>query len=486
MHRSELFWLEATTITFRNEEHSMKKTATCILMMFCLVWMSGASAAWAKHGPGHPQKPNHWEYKGVNSVEAFADIKHYKWELAVPPYGPMDKIALHRMVAEPHNDKMAPEQPAPDKRKVIFIIPGTWSVGYSPSSNPDESIALFLALNGYDVYGMDFRTSYVPNRAYHQFEPLGIDIAPTGEWTYGLFREDIKACVEKTKQISRARKIFLGGISRGVTQMWIYASKYLDDVKGLIGMDGGGIKSAPTATTKILADMTPEEIEAATQAYESALETFQATGVLLTEISGYEQGQFGAMVPYSEKPVGFDTFDAAVAAYKATFPYPLPDPPAPVTSAIELSAYNYFWSWGQGIVSNVYTPYPGGNGETYMNPETMNAARANNTRYWPNVQNMETSATFGGGGMSAYDDCPFLDYDDHWQEIDVPVLSLNGELTCRGGCANTSIEYTLNNLATDDTTLIHLPGYGHLDVYYGTHSREDMKEPLLEWLNENR
>ena len=83
----------------------MKKTAAFILMMVCLAWMSGASAAWAKHGHGSPQKPNPWEYKGVNSVEAFADIKHYKWELAVPPYGPMDKIALHRMVNEPRNHK---------------------------------------------------------------------------------------------------------------------------------------------------------------------------------------------------------------------------------------------------------------------------------------------------------------------------------------------------------------------------------------------
>jgi hypothetical protein len=116
----------------------------------------------------------------------------------------------------------------------------------------------------------------------------------------------------------------------------------------------------------------------------------------------------------------------------------------------------------------------------------LNAARANNTRYWLNVQNMETSAAFGGGGMARYDDCPFLDYDDHWKEIDVPVLSLNGELSCRGGCAGSSIEYTLNNLATDDVTLIYLKGYGHLDVYFGTHSREDMKEPMLKLLDQKK
>lgn len=466
----------------------MKKNVYLSLVFFCLACLLSVPAAWAKknHNSGC-RKNNTWQYKGVNSVEKFSNIKHYKWELTVPPYGPMDKIALHRMVDEPRNEVMLPGKPAPDRRKVIFIIPGTWSVGYSPSSNPDESIPLFLALNGYDVYGMDFRTSYIPNRAYHQFEPLDIDISTTSNWTYGVFREDIKACVDKTKQISRARKIFLGGISRGVTQMWIYASKYLDDVKGLIGMDGGGIKGAPEPDViKILADMTPDEIETATQTYNSALEDFKASGLLLSEINGYEQGQFGALVPYSESPLGFATFEEAVADLKAASTSPLPDPPMPVTNSIELSSYAYFWSWGQGIVSNVYTPYPGGNGETYMNPETMNASRANNTRYWPNVQNQETSTTFGGGGLALYDDCPFLDYDDHWQEIDVPVLSLNGELTCRGGCEGSPIEYTLNNLTTKDVTLIYLPGFGHLDVYYGTHSREMMKEPMLEWLNQKK
>ncbi|UCD80898.1 MAG: hypothetical protein JSW26_05565, partial [Desulfobacterales bacterium] len=167
-----------------------------------------------------------------------------------------------------------------------------------------------------------------------------------------------------------------------------------------------------------------------------------------------------------------------------TYVYPWAgDPPGPLTNATDVAAYTTYWAWGEGKVTNVYTPYPGGSGETYMDPAALNLGRGQYTRYWPNVQNNETSATFGGGGLGRYDDCPFLDYDDHWMDIDVPVLSFNGELTCEGGCEGKSIEYTLNNLATGDVTIIYLPNYGHLDVYYGTHSREDMKEPMLEWMN---
>ena len=264
--------------------------------------------------------------------------------------------------------------------------------------------------------------------------------------------------------------------------MWIYASKYLGDVKGLIGMDGGGIKDYPDENTIILSEMTEQEIQEATAEYYAAVQVFQENGTLLSEVSGYEMGQFGSAVPKSRSLVGFESIADYIAYYRSTHPWAGP-PPYPLENITDVSAYTSYYTWGEGMVTNVFTPYPGGDGETYMDPDALILGRGEYTRYWPNIQNMETNENFGGGGLNAYDDCPFLDYDDHWQEIDVPVLSFNGELSCRGGCQSTSIEYTLNNLETNDTTLYYLPNYGHLDVYYGTHSREDMKEPMLDWMD---
>ncbi|UCD81341.1 MAG: hypothetical protein JSW26_07915, partial [Desulfobacterales bacterium] len=306
---------------------------------------------WEKHAK--------WTYKGVNAVENNPGLNHYVWEIARPPYGSFDKIALHRMVKENYNRKMIPERPAPDRKKVLFIIPGTWSRGYSPNTNEDQSMNVFFANRGYDVYSMDFRTMYVPNYAYDQFADYGVDISDTGNWTYGMFREDIKACVEKAKSISRTKRIFLGGISRGVTQMWIYASKYLADIKGLIGMDGGGIKSEPIpGFTKILAEMTPEEIKAATDQYNAAMEDFKVNGVLLSEVGGYEQGQFGAAIPSATSVVGFESIDDYID-FVRTYVYPWAgDPPGPLTNVTDVAAYTTYWAWGEGKVTNVYTPYP--------------------------------------------------------------------------------------------------------------------------------
>jgi hypothetical protein len=38
--------------------------------------------------------------------------------------------------------------------------------------------------------------------------------------------------------------------------------------------------------------------------------------------------------------------------------------------------------------------------------------------------------------------------------------------------------------ASIDVTSIILSQYGHLDIYGGTHSLEEVKQPALEWMND--
>ena len=37
----------------------------------------------------------------------------------------------------------------------------------------------------------------------------------------------------------------------------------------------------------------------------------------------------------------------------------------------DLTAYGAYYAWGAGLVTNYYTPYPGGNGETYMDQKVL-------------------------------------------------------------------------------------------------------------------
>jgi hypothetical protein len=214
--------------------------------------------------------------------------------------------------------------------------------------------------------------------------------------------------------------------------------------------------------------MTEEEYNAMIAAFKAGF-----MGPYLSEVGGYEQAQYAGAVPYSTNMVG----ETSVADYALTVPPP-PDGSA-LENVSDVVAYGAFFAWGAGLVTNYYTPFPGGGGETYMDRERLIGIMALFTRYWPAVQNLE------GFAMGQFVDTPFLDYDDHLGEIDLPIIFFGSELGCGGGsCLPQDPETRMPKTASDDVTVVYLPGYGHLDVYAGTHSLEDLKQPLLEWMND--
>jgi len=215
----------------------------------------------------------------------------------------------------------------------MFHLPGTWDTAWKGIGSPDYENHIFFAENGYDVYSMDYRLSYLPVLPLDAFDDSG-----TAQWTYGVFREDIKACVEKAKDISRTRKLFMSGFSRGGTQMWIYASKYWkQDLKGLIGFDGG----APFASTE--PPRTPEE-------YQAAIDAFIASGAPLltsgTTYGGFNRIQHAALFPDAEMTVNYDSIEACLTG-SVYYNGPPPDG-STVETAGDLLSYFYYYAWGRG------------------------------------------------------------------------------------------------------------------------------------------
>ena len=77
------------------------------------------------------------------------------------------------------------------------------------NSIPDRLIIRFLASNGYDVYGINYRTHYIPT----DYEPE--DLIFMTNWGWDLFVEDTKSAIEKTKELSGFSKVFIAGTSFG-------------------------------------------------------------------------------------------------------------------------------------------------------------------------------------------------------------------------------------------------------------------------------
>jgi len=451
----------------------MKKLAYFSSALVLFFFILGVTHAFAHD----PWKVN-WQYMGSTVSTYDPNVKHYMWETARPPYGPWDKIALHRYVRQPNHWDDDPYAPAPDRRKVLFVNPGTWDRGYQSEMNPTNSQFWYFAGQGYDFYSISFRTEYIPNFALTEFATFGLAdvLAGTSGWTYGVFREDIKACVELTKQISRANQIFMGGVSRGGTHMFIYASKYSHDLKGLVSFDAGG------AYVKV--DPSHQMTKAAFDATVAALGT--SSGLpYLSEVDHYDLNQFAGAVPYATTGVGAPL--PALNSLNPPIPSFAPADKNRMTYVSDLRAYDaYFIGYPlspPGLTCNYYTPFPGGNGETYMDEKILIEIEQLLTRYWPNIQNLEGSFT------ANYLVNPYLDYQN--PNINLPLIFFASELSCFGGSCLTQQHqqqpYDPNYQPRDqskDITTIYLKGYGHLDVFSGTHSLQDIKQPALNWMNQ--
>ncbi len=374
-------------------------------------------------------------------VKSYPELREYVWETERPPYGPYDRIGLHRVVKE----GIRPQG-------VVFILPGTWSTGEQLCSNPpedwwtadeDHSFALFLANRNFDVYAIDYRTHFVPIN----FTPAQITFM--AEWGWDAWIGDIKKSVELAKEVSGVKKLFIAGDSFGGSAAMNYASLYWqEDLKGILLRDGGtgakypGLVDNEYNLPAMIAWMM------ATGNWYWEVGTAPGSIFILKFADRYPDAP--AINPYTGDPLE---------------PEINPNTGEPWTNIAEWAAFMIYMAWGPGVVSNIY----GG----YGDPSVMIHIDATFDRYWPMRLRFESEA------ISDWDNCPYVtyDFDDHYHEIDVPLLAFTSQLF--------GLNYWgpfIHWIANPDFKGHYLWGYGHLDVYSGEYSKDDVSQPTYDWL----
>lgn len=105
----------------------------------------------------------HPPFLNAERTHVFGDIYHYYWEIPVGP-GPYEVIGLHRVVKE-----RKPFKPIRTARTLFALhgTPGHFEVIFLPgsvvpSAPDDQSIAVFLAQNDVDVWGIDQAYTLLP------------------------------------------------------------------------------------------------------------------------------------------------------------------------------------------------------------------------------------------------------------------------------------------------------------------------------------
>jgi pimeloyl-ACP methyl ester carboxylesterase len=348
---------------------------------------------------------------------------------------------LHRVVKEGINPK-----------GVVFILPGTWSTGEQLCSNPpddnwtadeDHSFALFLANRGFDVYAIDYRTHFVPIYFTHG------DLSFMVDWGWDAWIGDIKKGVELAKEVSRVRKLFIAGDSFGGSAAMNYASlHWQEDLKGILLRDGGTGAKYP---------------ELVTNSYNlpAMIYAIESTGYCYWEVGSAPGSIF--ILRYADENPGAPAINPLTL--EPLEPTTNPFTGLPWANILEWAAFAIYMAWGPGVVSNIY----GGFGD----PRVMLHIDATFDRYWPLRLGLESEA------ISDWNDCPDVtyDFDDHYHEIDVPLLAFTSELFGRNYWGNFT-----HWIANPDFKGHYLDGYGHLDVYSGEYSKQDVSQPTYEWL----
>ncbi len=430
------------------------------------------------------------------SLELIPELEEYAWVLERPPYEIWDKIGLHRLVK-------TGEEPI----GVIVIFPGTSSSGeqlisedyylrYIAAIDADEekvneirekrkshSITHYLALRGWDVYTMDYRTHFVPN-TYTQD-----DLKFMAEWGWKMYMEDAELVIDKVKDVSGADKVFLGGESFGGMAAMNYASMHWEeDLDGIVLLDGG--TGGKQSISDMLMGMLPIEIPSLLLHLFPIVRQFVRPILeLMTHLLGLyaldQSHDMGPLLNPIMTQLGVQPIPHYLEVREYALEHPLDPPLDPVTgkrleptkSSITGEPFDNYIEWAAGLLAesrgttNLY--------EGYNDVESSANVFFRFDRYWPLQIYLELIADLLRPGYESDSGVWNRDYYNfyaHYDEIDVPLIAfISGFGLTMFGSFDPCI-------ANPDVTGYTLEEWGHLDVYTGTYNDVMVNEPTYQWL----
>lgn len=389
-------------------------------------------------------------------LRTYPNLLESKWIGDRPPYNHYDKIDVRRLMKSEGTPKA-----------VVFIIPGTNNSAERFFMNDEnDSLACreekhnmysYLANRGYDIYCMSYRTHYVSQDWNLQPD----DLKFMADWGWEVWLNDIKAAVNKVKEISGVEKIYLGGQSFGGGAVMNFASMYWkEDIKGIILLDpmgahggkGNGYPYLPGGPTN-------------TYDLPAKLKEMMDNKNWAQETNGKGSHHVALLKVADENPEG-PAFD----------PY-LGKPIEPQINPKTGKPYENILEW-YGSTVKLFSANLGPAVEVAPNKfqgfnelRKLLHERAVDDNWWPVRLALETMA------ITDWDNCPYMpyDFDDHYCEIDVPLIGFKSGFL--GGMA--PFIHGIKNL---DFTGYMLAGYGHGDVWSGTYAAQDVYLRMYEWL----
>ena len=440
----------------------MRLLLRCVIAV--CVCLLAVTPAWAQNSGGLPGKEHalakaaYERAERVVLLEAAAqgDVVHYQFDVPVGP-GPYDVIRIHRVVKE-----VRPGRPA-KRMEGILLLPGIPQMFeaiflQAPLSGHlvgQSSVALYLALNDIDVWGMDYGHSFVPY--------------PSTE--FGVFRdwgvERDAADVQTALSIARWLRVtseqgidpmHLLGFSYGGLLVYAAAAEdtqrpgNLRNIKGLIPVDGTPIKVPPGSAAQL-----------------NGCNTAKAT--LASQDAGVYHVDFSATPIRGLAALNYpDALSPLSGAASGTFPVF----PAYTFTNFQASQVN---SVRGTTLGGTYTVTPPA--VTLFFAEALRIIRLQSITpaYFPNQINYE------GAASRCDSDLFSVGFDDHVGEIEVPIFYIARQ--------EANLYSTTVTRSRDVSKLVVNPTldpslYGHADFFLANNAASEIWQPILDWIRAHR
>lgn len=387
-----------------------------------------------------------------------ADVAEYTFTVRVGP-GPYDEIGIHRVVKE-----RRPNVPARTNRAVMLAHGDIWNFRAAFLTG-ERPLPVFLAENGVDVWGIDYRWTRVPGDL--------TDYSFMNRWGIEQDARDLGVALGVAR-FARAlsgsgfSKLFLLGWSRGGQIGYAYLNaesqlpRGLRQVRGFIPVDIYLKTDVPALRAAAC------QRQANTEAAIAAGTYANGSGALIATL-----GNLAVTAPASPSILNGPPFhlpnynnrQSGLLVGEATYAFLAPLEPAP------------FYHFAGGTFDESGKPA----GLLYSNESDLFAFEQQSAPVQPNRELADADAAA----------CEQTDvrFDDHLDDIEVPVLYIGA-----GGGFGAYGIYTTTLLGSDDVdTLIvskvpetqRLLDYGHADLFLARDAEELVWKPLLQWMREH-
>jgi hypothetical protein len=384
-----------------------------------------------------------------------ANIAEYFFTVRVGS-SPYDQIGVHRVVKE-----TAPNVPA-HARQAVFLTHGDiWNfrAAFLTGAHP---IPVFLAQNGVDVWGIDFRWTLVPATV--------TDLSFMKTWGLEQDARDLGVAIGVAR-ITRGLtgsgfgKIYLLGWSRGGQIGYAYLNyetqlpPFLRQVKGFIPVDIYLKTDVPQLQSFAC------QREANTVASIAAGNYAANSGGLIQALGNLAVTDPNGSSILNGPPFnlsGFNNRQAGLLVGEETFLFLAGLEPTP------------FYHFTGGTFDAQGKP----SGLLYSPEQSLFGLEQGSAPFQPNQELADADASTCGQTP--------VDFDDHLAEITVPILYMGAG----GGFGEYGI-YTTTLLGSTDVTIhvIHkvpasqrLADWGHADMFLGNDAQALVWQPILDWV----